>query len=325
MDNSILNKTKSLFRAVGILSESDLMVEDTEIKVLNPDRTVKMTMPGKRIRGKISLDIGGGIKTFDAFCQNLTSKGEENKQWKAFESMLKWNPKIDGDPEKEPSKVEIKGTVGVNDYVGQDGNVHTALRWMISGGNSKVAEDEPLGCSANLTGFVRKITPEIRNEEETGRYNLELLGVDFKGAIYPFTAIIDAEDADNFSDIYEVGNTANFDIDVNMVHVGEKKGAKKAFGKAASTNITSGYDVEERIVVGGDAPIEQPEEDDEGNFVDNGWLNPEAIKKAIKERDKMLEELKKNPPVRTTSSNPTPKQSKFAKKPDMDDEDDFGF
>lgn len=325
MDNSTLNRTKNIFRAVGILSESDLKVEDCEIKVLNPDKTVRATMPGKRIRGRISLDIGGGIKTFEIFCQNLTTKGEENKQWKTFESMLNWNPKIDGDPEKEPSKVEVKGTIGVNDYVGQDGNVHTASRWTLSGGTSKVATDEPLGCSASFTGFVRRMTPEIRNEEETGRYKIELLGVDYKGAVYPFDAIVEADDADNFGNIYEAGDTANFDIDVNIIHVGEKKGAKKAFGKAASTNITSGYDTEERTIVGGDAVIEQPEEDDDGNFVDNGWLNPEAIKKAIKERDKMLEELKKNPPVRTTSSNPAPKQSKFAKKPDMDDEDDFGF
>ena len=60
------------------------------------------------------------------------------------------------------------------------------------------------------------------------------------------------------------------------------------------------------------------------------WLNPEAIKAAIKERDKKLAELKTNPPKKATetASAPAKKTSKFNKKPDMnstDDDDDFGF
>lgn len=330
MDNSILNKTQTWYRAVAFVSELALTREEAKIKVKDADGTTN-EVPGERIRGRIALDIGGGIKTFDVFAQSLTSKGEANKQWAMYEAMMNWNPKINGDPEKEPTKVAVEGTISINDYVGSDGNVKSSLRWNISRGNTKVADDEPLGCSLKLTAFIRKILPEMRNDEETGRLKVELLGVDGQGAVYPIDLLVDADSADDFEGVYEVGQTASFEVDVKMVHVGEKKPGKKAFGKSASTNINTGFDVEERILCGGDEPIAEPEDEDEdGNLIDNGWLNPEAIKAAIKERDKKLAELKANPPKKTTEtvSAPAKKTSKFNKKPDMnstDDDDDFGF
>jgi len=330
MDNSILNKTPVWYRAVANVSELALTREEAKIKVKDADGA-SHEVPGERIRGRIALDIDGGIKTFDVFAQSLTSKGEANKQWAMYEAMMNWNPKINGDPTKEPTKVAVEGTISINDYVGGDGNVKSSLRWNISRGNTKVSEDEPLGCSLKLTGFIRKILPEMRNEEETGRLKVELLGVDGQGAVYPVDLLVDADSADDFESVYEVGQTAAFEVDVKMVHVGEKKPGKKAFGKAASTNINTGFDVEERILCGGDEPIEEPEDEDEnGNLIDNGWLNPEAIKLAIKERDKKLVELKANPPKKATetASAPAKKTSKFSKKPDMnstDDDDDFGF
>lgn len=330
MDNSVLNKTSTWFRAVGDVSELALTREDAKIKVKDVDGSTH-EVPGERIRGRVALDIGGGIKTFDVFGQNLTSKGEPNKQWAMYEAMLNWNPKINGDPTKESTKVAVEGSVAINDYVGSDGNVKTSLRWNVSRGNTQVAPNEDPGCSMKFTGFIRKVTPEMRNDEETGRLNVELLGVDSQGAVYPMTLIVPEELVEGFEGMYEVGQTANFDIDVIMVHVGEKRTKKKAFGKAASTNINTGFDVEERRITGGDEPIEQPEDEDEnGNLIDNGWLNPEAIKLAIKERDKKLVELKANPPKKATetASAPAKKTSKFSKKPDMgstDDDDDFGF
>lgn len=330
MDNSTLNRTSNWFRAVSFVSELALTREAAKIKVKNADGEAK-EVPGERIRGRIALDIGSGIKTFDVFAQSLTSKGEPNKQWAMYEAMMGWNPKINGDPSKEPTKVAVEGTVSINDYVGGDGKVKSSLRWNVSRGNTKVSEDEPLGCALKLTGFVRKIMPEMRGEEETGRLKVEILEVDGQGAVYPIDLLVDADSADDFEGVYEVGQTASFEVDVKMVHVGEKKAGKKAFGKSASTNINTGFDVEERILCGGDEPIEEPEDEDEnGNLIDNGWLNPEAIKLAIKEREKKLVELEKNPPKKATTDAPAPAQktSKFSKKVDVsstDDDDDFGF
>ena len=329
MDNSVLNATKNRFGVVGLVSELDLKREDCVVKVKSDDGSVS-EVPSERIRGKISLEIGANqVKTFDVYASKTTSKGKEHQQWAMYEAMMNWNPRIHGNPNEEPTKVILNGSVGINDYLGQDGKAHSILKWNINSANTKVSPDEPLGCSLNFTGFVKKIVPEIRNEEETGRLNVELLGVDTKGAVYPVGIIVPEELVEGFTDRYEAGKTGNFDIDVVMVHVGDKKAKKKAFGKAASTNINTGFDIEERVMRGGEEPIEEPEDEDEnGNLIDNGWLNPEAIKIAIKEREKMLTELEKNPSKKTTASAPAQKTSKFSKKPDMnstDDDDDFGF
>ena len=331
MDNSVLNATKNRFGVVGIVSELDLKREDCTVKVKGEDGSVS-EVPSERIRGKISLEIGvNQVKTFDVYASKTTTKGKEHQQWAMYEAMLKWNPRINGNPNEEPTKVILNGSVGINDYVGQDGKAHSILKWNINSANTKVSPDEPLGCSLAFTGFVRKIIPEIRNEEETGRLNVELLGVDTKGAVYPIGIVVPEELADKFTGLYEVGETGSFDIDVVMVHVGDKKAKKKAFGKAASTNINAGFDIEERVMRGGDEPIEKPEnEDEDGNPIDNGWLNPEAIKIAIKEREKKLVELEKNPPNRANTATTTfaQKTNKFTKKPDansVDDDDDFGF
>ena len=329
MDNSVLNATKNRFGVVGLVSELDLKREDCVVKVKSDDGSVS-EVPSERIRGKITLEIGvNQVKTFDVYASKTTSKGKEHQQWAMYEAMMNWNPRIHGNPNEEPTKVILNGSVGINDYLGQDGKAHSILKWNINSANTKVSPDEPLGCSLNFTGFVKKIIPEMRNDEETGRLNVELLGVDTKGAVYPVGIIVPEELVEGFTDRYEAGKTGNFDIDVVMVHVGDKKAKKKAFGKAASTNINTGFDIEERVMCGGNDPIEEPEDEDEnGNLIDNGWLNPEAIKIAIKEREKMLTELEKNPPKKTTASASAQKTSKFSKKPDMnstDDDDDFGF
>ena len=105
MDNSILNKTQTWYRAVAFVSELALTREEAKIKVKDADGTTN-EVPGERIRGKVALDIGGGIKTFDVFAQSLTSKGEANKQWAMYEAMMNWNPKINGSvlPTKRTSR-----------------------------------------------------------------------------------------------------------------------------------------------------------------------------------------------------------------------------
>ena len=61
------------------------------------------------------------------------------------------------------------------------------------------------------------------------------------------------------------------------------------------------------MLVGGDDEIEEPDEltteDENGNEVEvkTQWINPVAMKKAIKARAQMLEELKNNPPEKKSN------------------------
>lgn len=327
-----LNKTRNYFRCVGSVYETDLTREDCEIKLKDKDGNDDGKMNGERIRGKIAVRTDNGIIEFRVFFQSHNSKPDkngkrENGRWKMAESMLEWNPAINGNGD-EPTLVNIEGTFDVNDYVGQDGNVKSGIQMNVSKASTKVNADEPKGCSWNGVCYIKEISPEVINENETGRLIVNLLGVNGKSEVFPIKAIVEEDLAEDFEDAYEPEQTVSMDIDVICRHVGQKKATKKAFGRSGSVEVNSGFDVPEFVIVGADDPIEEPEdEDDDGNLIDNGWLDPKTVKKALKERAKKLEEMKANG-GNTEKKGSVKEAKKMAKtktkavEPYEDDEDD---
>lgn len=313
MLNSTLNKTRNYFRCVGTFYENGLKQEPCDIKLKDENGSVIGTTKGERIMGNIAVRTDNGICTFNVYFQNLTAKNEPNQQWKMATDMMNWTAEIGNTTEEGPTLVNIEGTVAINDYVGQDGEVKSGLRWSVRRANTKASPDETKGASLNAVAYIKSITPEVKRvgeeSEETGRLNVALLGVDGNGSVFPINALVEEELASDFESVYEVGQTVNFDFDLIVRHVGGVQNKKKAFGRGSSVTVNSGYDVSELVIVGADEPIEEPEElttiDDNGNEVEvkTQWLNPKAINKAIKAREQMLEELKNNPPEKKSNNN----------------------
>ena len=303
VSESILQKTPNWFRSVGFLSESNLKREDCDIKQKDANGKDAGTKKGERIMGSIAVKTDNGIHTFNVYAQSLTSKGEASKQWKMYCDMLNWNPQIGGDSSIEPTLVNIEGAVSINDYVNQQGEVKSGLRWRVGRANTKASPDEPKGTTLKVTTIIQSIKPEIRQEEETGRLIVTLYGAEANGTCFPITAIVDEDMTDAFNDCYEVGMTVPFELELVSRHVGNANtGAAKKFGRAGKVAVNNGFDVQELMLVGGDDEIEEPDEltteDENGNEVEvkTQWINPVAMKKAIKARAQMLEELKNNPP-----------------------------
>lgn len=303
VSESVLQKTSNWFRCVGTVSELNLKREDCDIKQKDANGQDAGTAKGERIMGSVAVKTDNGIHTFNVYAQSLTSKGEESKQWKMYCDMLDWNPQIGGDSSIEPTLVNIEGAVSVNDYVTQQGEVKSGLRWRVGRANTKASPDEPKGTTLKVTTIIQSIKPEIRQEEETGRLIVTLYGAEANGTCFPITAIVDEDMADAFTDCYEVGMTVPFELELVSRHVGnETTGAAKKFGRAGKVAVNNGFDVQELMLVGGDDEIEEPDEltteDENGNEIEvkTQWINPVAMKKAIKARAQMLEELKNNPP-----------------------------
>lgn len=303
VSESTLQKTANWFRCVGTVSEMNLKREDCDIKQKDENGNEAGTAKGERIVGNVAIQTDNGVHTFNIYAQSLTSKGEEPKQWKMYCEMLNWNPKIKGDPNIEPTLVNIEGSVSINDYLNQQGELKSGLRWRVGRANTKVTPDEPKGTTLKVTAFVQSIKPEIRQEEETGRLLVTLYGAEGDGTCFPINAVVDEEMADAFNDCYEVGTTVPFELELVSRHVGnENTGGAKKFGRAGKVSVNNGFDIQELMLVGGDDEIEEPDEltteDENGNEVEvkTQWINPVAMKKAIKARAQMLEELKNNPP-----------------------------
>ena len=311
---SVLTKTKNYYRCIGSVYENALKREDCDIKLRDKDGNDAGKTKGERIMGTVSVRTPNGIHTFSVYFQNLTSKGETNKQWKMACDMLEWNPEINGNG-NPATEVNIEGTVGINDYYNPNTKkVSSSLRWRVGRGNTMVNDEK--GCSLNAVGIIYAIKPEIRNEEETGRLLVTIYGAESNGTCFPIDAIVDKEMADDFTDAFEVGQTVNFDFDLVSRHIGAKPTSKKAFGKAGSVTVNSGFDIDELMIVGADDPIEEPEEkfveDEEGKMVEvkTDWIDLKTMKAAIKVRQQMLDELEKNPPAPKKSG----KSDSFAEK-----------
>lgn len=302
MEN-ILNKTKNYFRCIGTLYEKALERKAIKVKQFDADRNLVGEVDGEAITGKIAVRTTNGIMTFGVYYSTPNSypdkdgKYVEGRQWGMAKKMMEWVPEI-GNNGETPTEINLEGTVDINDY-NKDGKVYSNLRWRISRAEHNTTDSN--GCSLNATCYIYKIMPEVRNDDETGRLLVTLYAADNRGRCYPIDAIVEADMADAFTDAYETEQTVNFDFDRIMRHVGSKSTTKKAFGKASSVTVNSGFDVEELIITGADEPIEEPDEltteDENGNEVEvkTEWINPKTMKKAIKARAQMLEELKDKP------------------------------
>lgn len=303
VSESVLSKTANWFRCVGTVSELNLKREDCDIKQKDENGQDAGTKKGERIMGSVAIQTDNGVHTFNVFAQSLTAKGKESKQWKMYCDMLEWNPKIGGEPSVEPTLVNIAGAVSINDYINQQGELKSSLRWRVGRANTQVKPDEPHGTSLKVTAFIQSINPEVRQEENTGRLIVTLYGAENNGTCFPITAIVNEDMADDFTSCYEVGMTVPFYLELVSRHVGDTNtNATKKFGRAGKVAVNDGFDIQELMLVGGDDEIEEPDEltteDENGNEieVETQWINPKAMTRAIKARAQMLDELKSNPP-----------------------------
>lgn len=306
---SELNKSKQYFRSIGTVNELALKLEDCDCKYKDKDGN-QVTKKGERIMGNVSVRTGRGIHVFSVYFQSVGYDGEENKRWKMANDMLSWNPEINGNKDEPVTMVNIEGTVDINDYP-KDGKVYSNLRWRVGKASTKVAPDETTGTSLVATCYLHSIKPEIVNEDETGRLLVTFMCGNGKGACFPVDAILDekalvdilgedAFEADDFTDAVETGNTYPITFERVCRHVGDKKKAKKMLGGKGSVDVNNGFDIEELLIVGVDEKVEEPEEteDEDGNPIKDttGYIDPAVMKKAMKIRANMLDELKNNPP-----------------------------
>ena len=333
MNVSELKKTKNYFRCVGSVYELKLTREDCSIKIKDADGNDDGVIDGERIRGSVAVKCDDGIHEFSVYFQSHNQRpnnsgSHDNNRWAMAEAMFDLNPMINGNG-NPPTVVGVEGTVDINDYVNQSGNVSSGLRYNISSINTKVEEEEPHVFAWNGILFVKAINDEMISEKETGRKVVDFIAVNGKSEVVPIKAFVEADIVEDFEDAVDIGETRNFNIEIIARHVGgaTQTQKKKAFGRDTRVSTNKGFDVTEWIIVGCDDIIEAVE-DEEGNFIDNGYLNPKAISKGLKERAKKLESLKEAGPATKGSNSFADKKSKakkeaFTDSNPFDDDDEF--
>lgn len=281
-------------------AENTVIIEGTLIELRHQEWKSKEGV-------NIELDIEvaeNEVHTVYGMSKYKKADGSDNGIAKGFLTVIDEYKSVASFGRDEADKVRItQGTIGVNEYYGQDGKLRSFPQINTNFVNRVPANEEfNPRAEFEVEIFVKAKSPEMKGDDETGRLKLEGIIPVFGGKVIPFTFLVDGDGAEYVDSNYEVGNTVK--LYGNIINFKEKKVTieKAAFGKDKE-KITYNT-VREYLITGGSEPYE--EENVKAYKV-------EALKTAMVERETYLAELKKK------SEEPKKEEKKgFGSKPSKD-------
>lgn len=282
-----IKKSINSFQIVGTLDEINLEVEEKEVVLKGNGTEKKVTCDViskkdfKNPAVTVSTTCGGvvGVDFFPTYAKKIDDNGKvvDNPRFKSLLAVFDFVPK--------ETRVKVDASLNVNEYVNDKEEYISIPRlnaFAIS--HSNVPEDD---CTdGDLSGIIKSIKDEVRNEEETGRKIVEFYHFDYNGATLPISLVVSEDLADDFENIYEVGSACLLNVEVVSRQVGAKK-QTGGFGHRDTKKI-SGFTVTEFSVFNGQDPYEEESEH---------YVSKEDFKKALSERKIMIDakvEEKKN-------------------------------
>lgn len=303
----------------GTLNEINLKEETKEV-VLKKNKEDKGTKVTCKVIEKVeftnpalTVEVNGNIIDVEYFGVNfgvtekrLDENGEiiENKNFKSLETMLnKYNPKINGDSSIEPTRVKVDGKLGLNEYASvkrnPDGEFFSKAEVVAFGVTSSGVSEED-SADAEISGVVYRVGHETKDDEETGRLNVELVAVGYNGVAEPYKFVVEEDLASDFEDYYEVGSSVKIYYEISTKQVGAvRTQSSGGFGRR-DAKITSGYKRTEYSIFRGDEPFEEEYE----YFVPTDY-----IKEALEEREIMIANRIKDAKEREVNADAKPTKS----------------
>lgn len=241
--------------------------------------TNKNGIPYISLKGAVRFgDTNTESKRFRTYVQAQNASGNENK---TYGNIVKWAESAISEATNVDlaTKVSITGSLEANDYISPSEELVEAIEINAKFFNEyKETEEDP--AAVDVEGYIKAIQDEMKNDEPTGRKRVTLITTDFfRNAVVVKNIIVPTELADDFCDMFEVGDTAILYLSY-LLHKGETK-AKKASGLGRQ-RVTEGRDYLELIVVGAEDPSEATE----------APIEKKVVKILMEERAQKLEELK---------------------------------
>lgn len=306
----ILNKSKNFYRCVGTVYELGLKCEDCEVKIFENGVATGEKVKAECIKGKFGVRTDGGIVTFMIYFASKGLDGKESRQWKMATDMLELNPEVNGNG-NAPSVVVVEGRLENNMFMSRDGKeVKEVPQFRVSKvSTTAYKEGMEYGITVNMSGCMTKNVPETKmvdgETEETGRGVMTVYMANGKGEVFPVTVIVPDDLVDDVNDAVENGCTIDATLDVNTITFGSVA-KKHGIGRAGKID-TSNVSTRTEFVLAGMDIVEEPDElyieDEDGKQtpVKTLWMNPDTVKKAIKQYNMRKDEFAKNGGNKATS------------------------
>lgn len=312
-----LKRSINKFQIVGTIDEINLKVDNNVVNKRN-----------SRIKGAIikcdfknpsvTINVNGqiiGVNFYPTYKQvEKDGKIIDNPRYKALETIMNYEKGI---------RVLANCSLSENSYVDDKGNepefksFPQLSAFQIT--SSNVSDDDT--ADGRISGVVKSIKDEVRNEEETGRIIVEFyyMITDGSGDIIatPINLIVESDLADDFKDMYPIGSNCILDVEIiNRQVGGNKKKVEGHFGRRES-KVVDGFTVEEFSCFGGDPTLEEENE---------YFVSVDDMKELLKERKVMIEAKiseKKSEHKKPTSSGLGTRKSTVDTSTNIDNENPF--
>lgn len=306
----ILNKSKNFYRCVGTVYELGLKKENCEVELWENGQKTGEKVKAECVKGKFGVRTDGGIVTFMIYFASKGLDGKESRQWKMATDMMELNPEVGGNG-NAPSVVVVEGRLENNMFMSRDGKeVKEAPQFRVSKvSTTAYKEGMEYGITVNMSGCMTKNVPETKmvdgEAEETGRGMMTVYMANGKGEVFPVTVIVPEDLVDDVNDAVETGCTIDATLDVNTITFGgvaKKHGIGRA-GKIDTSNVSTRTE----FVLAGMDVVDEPDEkyieDEDGNQtpVKTLWMDPDTVKKAIKQYNMRKDEFAKIGGKKTSS------------------------
>lgn len=285
---------------VGIIKEMNLELKrDQSIKLKNgeKEKTVTCDVITKADFKKpmFLIESNGNdieLQSFDIQSKRLDKDGEviDNDRFKSYETILnKYIAKVDCKNGEEPTRVLVNCVLGENAYASkrqgsEEYMFYSRPQFELTMFSKITSNNVPENdyAEGEISGIIRSIVPEIKNEEETGRLRVEFYSFGYGGNAVPFDFVIESDIAEGFSDTYDNGDSCTLYYDFKGVTVGKPKANTTAGFGRKQTQVVSGYTISEYSIFNGDNKFEEENE---------YYIDPSIMKEALQER-KIFEEDK---------------------------------
>lgn len=298
-----IRQTESNGTIIGVLSEMDLKIEETEVEVVSNGNTSKKKC--NHVVGAFSIETDNGTFKFFAprFANELKKDGTKNKSYDSWVTVInEYTSKMDvAKNGGEASRVKL--SVGFNSYDKFDDKTNNVVHncGFTSSFMSRVSEEVESSTDVQIEGVIKNIRPEMKNDEESGRLLVDFITVGYGdkevGQIANVDTFVVEEDIADafvngyFDEIlgenirgYQAGDTCVLNCEVKMTHVGGD--TKPSGGLGRKAKVKTGYDKMEIIVFGGEKPYNLDEEANKDKI-----YSVETVKGLLNERQIYIDSL----------------------------------
>lgn len=268
------NKTQELREA-----ENNVVIEGTLLEIRHSEWSNK-----EGINIELDIEVAENeVHTVYGMSKYKKKDGTDNGIAKGFQTIIDEYLSVAKHGREEADKVRVtRGKIDLNEYYGQDGILRSFPKIFTNFVNRLKADDvfDPKA-EFGVEVFVKSVSPEIKNDEETGRVKINAIIPMYGGKVIPFEFMVSEEGSDFVESNYDIGCTTKIFGDIVNFKETIEKEVPVAFGKPKKevTHKT----IREYLVTGGLDPYEE----DSVNA-----YTIEAIQKAMVEREAYLEELK---------------------------------